>query len=236
MHDWLNRNRVYFETLGQALPGLIAIAISIMAIVISVDANRTQRESVKLTRLQALPRFSFREGYGDNRSRQIMIFNYGSTITDVTFDAHPAITVECLPSRPGKTKSIVWDLSHVFPLATDNYSAPTGEVNSLEWDQLDLFFRKAIDALYASGSTLGVLNATESYYIAIHYRDALGMKGTSFYHISFDRSDLLSLDAWRRRFQNSVQDVWEWERDRRGGPIREGKARVAEQCRAAYGG
>jgi hypothetical protein len=241
MYDWLSRNKIYFEALGP-LTGVVALAISIVAIVISLNANATQHDALKVTRIESDAQFDIRESItGDNRVR-LTVYNYGGAVTDVRIEAHPVIEVDCFPPDNSHSgiRRVTWDLSHAVGEGGPIFADPTGNVAYIEWDGLNSL-TNAADRVFSppipggSVKRLVFANPEEAYYVAIRYRNRLGEQVARYFDVrSFGRVTPLTKRQWSSRLAKAISDVWGYEKGRHGGPVQEAKATIARRCRNAY--
>jgi hypothetical protein len=108
MRAFLERNRIYFETLGQFGPGLVATIIAFWALAIAVDtrdvtlrqAEAGEKSARPLITGSMLPRF-------DDSLRivgsEVHFVNYGGIARDLEMEVYEFVSTEC-----GKTGRGVW--------------------------------------------------------------------------------------------------------------------------------
>jgi hypothetical protein len=187
MRTFLERNRIYFETLGQFGPGLVATIIAFWALAIAVDtrdvtlrqAEAGEKSARPLITGSMLPRF-------DDSLRvvgsEVHFVNYGGLARDLEMAVYEFISIEC-----GKNGRGVWQ-EHIpvrgyyqFAFLTGNPSDTIARLVPLEnFQKMGQLYFSAISAQvmegYAAPSFLSV--------VRFSYETPTGQKVVEFFHAS----------------------------------------------------
>lgn len=199
---WLKRNKIYFETIGQIVPILLALGISIAALVISIrangistHANDTQLQVLRLQRLQALPilRITVREP--DYGSYVVAVSNTGAPITDWNVDIRPAFQAICgTPEH-----SLFSENALVYPttvLLFDMYSME-GPNESLKLIAKDEWMLATVwDTVIFTLQDRQDMHSPELvFFVRVSYRDALDVRHKEFFKATAADGNTFRLDA-----------------------------------------
>lgn len=85
MRDWLERNKVFFETLAAVLLSLMAVVIATVQTVVAVKQTHLSELQTRIAEVQALPQFNLVSFVSNDGHRSWVLRNGGAPIHNLEF-------------------------------------------------------------------------------------------------------------------------------------------------------
>ncbi len=189
LRDWLQRNKIFFETIAATLLALMAIIISFAQISISSKQYVLIEIQTDIARKQAIPQFviaarQIRDPDGIVRSNAIYVNNRGGIVRDFHCNLAIFFDVE-LTSLKGGVKKLAIPINGYYSSSAYNAEG-TGQIlvirgylNDEKLSQL----RK--DCYRLAGEKEAFCNIQVEQYLRLYYRDIFGEDHEDYYYVPF---------------------------------------------------
>ncbi|MED4781006.1 hypothetical protein [Brevibacillus choshinensis] len=185
----LNDNKVYFEIVGIIVP----ILLSVLALIISIQAKNISEIQLNLSKSQILPLFRFKIDLIYNNSKDfydqdfLRVYNDGSSIVELEHKVLVFIQVELEDKKNASLKKLLMPLENYYrvsgqtgeskgELAYDFYSI-NGVGNNEKFIQISNDFRKLLNEKGSYGSI------ELKRYIRLNYKDVFGATHEDYFAI-----------------------------------------------------
>ena len=200
LKEWLEQNKVFFET-------LTALALTIASLIISGSANKIANRQRQLEEALSRPVINLFASYDEERNyiKHVSILNSGSPVFDLQIEAIPYLEAIVYSSEKEGDVCLALPVDNEWPKRntfTEMSGAKTGEIATVRNAPPDnfsivltshIFSRKAINnssILLASKFFLETL--TPKYYLVISYSDVLCEERIEIYDIELQSPSLYS--------------------------------------------
>jgi hypothetical protein len=187
-HEWLGKNKIFFETVAATLLSLMAIIISVAQIILGVKQTTLTQVQTEVARQQALPQFvvnwsqTFDTKEQKYTGESINITNQGGIVHD--FDSDEAVFFDVVYLPKGGTMKKVEVPVDGYYNAGFHTGQGTGQIlriegigNAAKRQQLEDELRQL------ASSNNAIANMDVRRYVRLTYQDIFGTKHKKFYFV-----------------------------------------------------
>lgn len=189
LRDFLQRNKIFFETITATLLSIMAIIISTAQILISSKQNVLIETQTEIARQQAIPQFVIAakqliDPDGKARSDAIYVNNRGGIVRDFHCNTATFFDVKLSYMR-GQAKKLEIPINGYF--RSSGYTAEgTGQVLVIRgYLNNEKLFQLRKDCHQLAEEKKAFCNIEMRNYLRLYYRDIFGKEHEDYYYVPF---------------------------------------------------
>jgi len=221
MRRYLDRNKVFFETVAASLLSLMAIIVSVVQIGLAIKQNKLTQMQTEIARTQALPQFvvSLKQIYDPTAEKytedQIVATSQGGLVQELDCNFAVFIDTSYFVHAAPRQKQLPLDGYYNSIFLTGEGS---GKVVTLKGINNDERFSQLTSQIRELAQAKGVMcNVELKRYIRLRYRDVFGEKHVKYYYVPpifggsvLDENEGKSIfDRYEQGFTDSSMLKWE---------------------------